>query len=226
VKLLAIDAATEACSAALLAGGSVHEREVVEARSQSALLLPMIDAVLAEGGLRLRDLDALAVGCGPGSFTGVRLAVGVAQGLALGAGLPVIPVSDLAMLAQGAAPAQESLHYLACLDARMGEVYWCTYGRDSTGLVAPLHAERLSAPGAVSPPGAAPLAGIGSGWERYPELRLRFRAALVACDGSRRPHARDALALAAPLWTAGGGLPPERVAPVYLREQVAVRPRS
>ena len=227
MKLLAIDAATESFSAAVLNGDVICERGAVDARSQSALLLPMIDAVLAEAGLRLRDLDALVVGRGPGSFTGVRLAVGVAQGLAYGASLPVVPVSDLAMLAQGATGARERERerIVACLDARMNEVYWAIFRRGQDGLVVAVDAERLSAPDDVVPGTEAPFVGVGPGWARYESLRARLAPALVAVEPGRLPHARDALSLAIPLWRAGHALSPERVLPVYLRDEVATRSR-
>jgi tRNA threonylcarbamoyladenosine biosynthesis protein TsaB len=222
MRLLAIDSATESSSVALLADGRLTERHGEPGGQQSAALLPMVHALLAEAGLRLRDLDALVVGRGPGSFTGVRLAVGVAQGLALGAGLPIVPVSDLAMLAQPPVNTDvASLPVVACLDARMDEVYWCAFGRRADGLVAPLHDERLSAPDVVAPVNAGPFVGVGAGWARHPALRERWESRLAACDVERQPQARDALTLAVPLWSAGLALAPERVLPVYLRERVA-----
>jgi tRNA threonylcarbamoyladenosine biosynthesis protein TsaB len=221
VKLLAVDAATDSCSVALQIDDVVYEREALDVRSQSARLLPMIDAVLAEAGLRLRELDALVVGRGPGSFTGVRLAVGVAQGLACGASLPVIPVSDLAMLAQGAAASPDCGRIVACLDARMDEVYWASFRRGGDGLVTVVDAERLSAPDDVVPTIEGPFAGVGPGWARYGNLRTRLAESLVVCEPGRLPHAREALALAAPLWRAGRTLAPESVVPLYLRDEVA-----
>jgi len=225
VKLLALDAATEACSVALLANGEVLTREALEARAQSELLLPMIDSVLREAALRLEELDALVVGRGPGSFTGVRLAVGVAQGLAYGAHLRVIPVSDLAMLAQGAVAATGCHHALACMDARMNEVYWCSFMRGADGLVTPLHEERLGPPGSVALSGSGPWFGVGTGWTRHEQLRTMLATSVVALAPDQLPHARDALTLAAPLWRAGATLAPEQLLPVYLRDEVAMRPR-
>ena len=227
MKLLAIDAAATACSVALLADGGICEREALEARAQSDLLLSMVDAVLAEAGVQLRELDALVVGRGPGSFTGVRLAVGVAQGLAYGADLRVIAVSDLAMLAQGVAGRHACAQIVACMDARMDEVYWCTFVRGENGLVTATHAERLGSPDSVvatAPP--PPFVGVGEGWGRHERLRIQLAGSLVALEPTRLPHARDALALAPPLWRAGATLAPEQLLPVYLRDEVATRPRT
>ena len=132
-KLLAIDTSTEACSAALGIGGDVRERYEFAPRQHAELILPMVDALLAEGQIKLKDLDGLAFGRGPGAFTGVRIATGVIQGLAFGAGLPVVPVSSLAALAQGAAPGHSSI--MSAFDARMGEVYWGAFAVDKQGLV-------------------------------------------------------------------------------------------
>ncbi|MBM5812913.1 MAG: tRNA (adenosine(37)-N6)-threonylcarbamoyltransferase complex dimerization subunit type 1 TsaB, partial [Gammaproteobacteria bacterium] len=152
MKLLALDAATEACSAALLLDDRVIERFQVIGRGHAEHLLPMVDEVLAAGGMALRSLDAVAFGCGPGGFTGLRIAAGLTQGLAAGAGLPVLPVSNLAALAAAAAAAAATAQVLACLDARMGEVYWAVF--DCTGAYPmPLTAEAVSRPAAVDWPG-------------------------------------------------------------------------
>lgn len=224
-RLLALDSAAEACSVALRLDGRVYERAAGPARAQAAELLPLVDAVLADANVRLRDLDALVVGRGPGSFTGVRLAIGVAQGLALGAGLPVVPVSDLAMLAQAAAARHACARYVVCMDARMDEVYWAAYERTGSGVVVPRTDERLAAPADVVPPFPGPFVGVGAGWTRHERLRAAFAGELVACE-DEPPHARAALVLADPLLAAGGGVDPRRVVPVYLRDSVAARPRA
>jgi tRNA threonylcarbamoyladenosine biosynthesis protein TsaB len=155
VKLLALDTASGHCSVALLVDGHVFARVVSTAREHAQLLLPMVDAVLAEGGMTLRSLDGIAFGCGPGSFTGLRIAAAVTQGLAAGAGLPVMPVSDLRALAEGArialaaagSPAGGCL--LACMDARMGEVYWGVFEDRGVPTGLALDGERLSSPAGV-----------------------------------------------------------------------------
>ena len=132
MNILALDTATERCSVALLLGERVIERSVETPRGHADLILPMVEAVLKEGAVELRAVDAIAYGRGPGAFTGVRIAVGVAQGLAFGAGVPTIGVSDLAAVAfQAGAPCED---VLVCMDARMNEVYWACFERDAERL--------------------------------------------------------------------------------------------
>src|SRR5688572_32721916 len=127
MTILAVDAATEACTAALLAGSELRERYEVIGRGHAGRLLPMADELLREAGLSARDLDEVAFGRGPGGFTGLRIAAGIAQGLAAGGGRPIVPVSNLAAVAAGAARAHGQSHGLVCMDARMGQVYWAGF---------------------------------------------------------------------------------------------------
>jgi tRNA threonylcarbamoyladenosine biosynthesis protein TsaB len=231
MKLLAIDTATEACSAAVWTDGAVLARYEVIGRGHAERLLPMVDELLAESGLTLGGLDALAFGRGPGAFTGVRIAVGLAQGLAFGAGLPVVPISNLAALARlaldryahettaVAAPAA-----LVCLDARMKEVYWAeAHGRGDGGV--DLVSERLGAPELVmltSASAGRPLVAAGHGWSAYPLLQERHPS-LAACWPDLLPRAHEIAALAALEAAAGRLVSPEDAAPVYLRDDVATR---
>src|SRR5210317_1382780 len=128
-RILALETATEACSVAVLAGSAMYRRFEVRPRAHLRLLLPMVESVLTEAELDLGDLDAIAFGCGPGGFTGLRIAAGAAQGLALGARLPVIPVSNLAALAASTMRDTTARKVIVCQDARMGEVYWGTFDR-------------------------------------------------------------------------------------------------
>src|SRR5688572_14346005 len=149
MRLLAIDTATERCSVALRVEARTIERSIELPRGHADLVLPMVDEVLKEGGLKLRDLDGIAYGRGPGAFTGVRIAVGVVQGLAFGANLPTVGISNLAAVAQQVA--RESDRVLACMDARMQELYWAMFRVDGgSGLVELLGDESLSAPATLA----------------------------------------------------------------------------
>jgi tRNA threonylcarbamoyladenosine biosynthesis protein TsaB len=215
MKLLAIDTATERCSVALSIDDRSIERATETQRGHADLVLPMVEAVLEESGLTLRELDGLAYGRGPGAFTGVRIAVGVAQGLAYGAQLVTVGVSDLAAVAQQFT--SPGARILVCMDARMNEVYWARFEATSDGLVVPTSAERVDRPEAVEPGEATVFAGTG--FDAYPQL-VGGRVA-VAVHGTARPHARDIARLAAAELRAGRGQPPEKAQPVYLRDQVA-----
>jgi len=223
-RLLAFDTATEACSAALLVGDALAERHVIGPREHARLLLPMVEELLREGGLALADLDAIAFGRGPGSFTGVRIATGMAQGLAFAAGLPVVPVSSLAALAQQAADAGHA-RVLAAIDARMGEVYWGEFTRGADGLVVAAGEERVCPPGAVPPPEAEGWFGIGTGWGTYRDvLEARLGGAVVDCAPEAWPRAATVARLGAAARATGVALPPAQALPVYLRDEVAHKP--
>ncbi len=222
MKLLAIDAATEACSAALLLDDEILERFEVIGRGHAERLLPMADELLRQAGLTVRALDGIAFGRGPGSFTGLRIAAGIAQGLAAGSGRPVLPVSNLATLAAGAARATGAARILACLDARMGQVYWAAFDC-ADGVPAVVTEERLSDPDEVSPPSGARWNGAGSGFAAYPGIAARVAGAFAGADGSLLPRARDMLGMAAADLAAGQGLAAARGLPVYLRNDVVHR---
>ncbi|HHJ16374.1 MAG TPA: tRNA (adenosine(37)-N6)-threonylcarbamoyltransferase complex dimerization subunit type 1 TsaB [Gammaproteobacteria bacterium] len=225
-RILAIEAATEACSVALIIGDEVRERFEIAPRRHVALLLPFVETLLAEAGTGLTQLDAIAFGRGPGSFTGLRIAAGMTQGMAFGADLPVIPVSTLAALAQGAVHEQGGTQVLAALDARMQEVYWGAFIADSDGLVQAQGEERVCVPAQVDVPQPGDWIGTGSGWDTYGEV-LAARCALAepAIRYNRQPHAADVARLAAGMFAQGGALPPEQAIPVYLRDNVADKPK-
>ena len=161
MKILAIETATEACSAALLIDGKIIERYQVQPRMHSQLILPMMNELLAEAGVALTALDAIAFGRGPGAFTGVRIAVGVAQGAAFAADLPVVPVSTLAALAQRGFRESGGRRLLPAYDARMQEVYWAAYEVDAQGLVSIRVADEVSAPDQVTLPDGEGWQGVG-----------------------------------------------------------------
>ena len=225
MNILAIETATDACSCALECSGSVTARHVVEPRRHTELLLPMIDAVLADGQADLGTLDAIAFGCGPGSFTGLRIACAVAQGLGFGADCPLVAVSTLRVIAAGMHRSRGATRVLVALDARMGEVYWGGFEWDGVTM-APVFEESVVAPHAVHVPEAGGWAGAGSGWAAHRDVlearvadRLGHRAEPV--DAARLPQASDILAPARLALEAGLAVAPEDAAPTYLRSRVA-----
>jgi tRNA threonylcarbamoyladenosine biosynthesis protein TsaB len=225
IRLLAVDTATEACSAALMIGDALTERTEIAPRGHADLLLPMIEALLAEAGMRLGELDGIAFDRGPGSFTGVRIGASTVQGLAFAAGLPVFPVSSLAALAQAAiGEGWQEGALLAAIDARMGEVYWGAFDV-ADGLAEALGIEQVSAPQTVTAPYPGPWCAIGSGWDTYhAELAAALGRAPEHRLAGRYPQAREVALLAAVQVRHGAGLPPEAALPVYLRDEVATPP--
>lgn len=221
MRLIALETATEACSAALSIDGDVRwllEREA--ARRHGELLLEQVQRLLAEAGLTPAQLDAIAVGRGPGAFTGVRLGLGVAQGLAFAAGIPVVPVSTLAALGQQAAD-RGAREILSVLDARMREVYWSVLRPGPDGLVAGA-VEALDVPADLRVRwGAGPRLALGSGLAAYPELAGRLGLEPKEIDAQAVPCAREVAKLGAAAYARGEAVPPERAQPVYLRDRVA-----
>ena len=218
--LIAIETSTESCSAALLRDGALIERSELAPRRHAELILTMIESVLDEAGVSRRQLDAIAVGRGPGAFTGVRLGVSVAQGLALGLDIPVVPVSSLAALAQDA-PANVGETILALIDARMGEIYAGSFRRRADGLVEATSDESVGLASELVVPCADCI--VGSGWIAYADaLAARLPAAPRLVDGARYPQARAIALLAAPQFVAGHSVAPEQALPVYLRDKVAL----
>ena len=219
MKLLALDTTETACSVALRLERESVSRFRDVPRQHSALVLPMVSEVLAEAGLGLRDLDAIAFSRGPGSFTGIRIATAVAQGLALGADLPLVPVSTLLALAQGAHAETGAGHLLPALDARMGELYWAAVEMRPQG-PSLLVEERVVPPPRAEAPDRTDWVAVGSGWDAHLEaLAPRFRPARVLHQW--RIRATDVAAVGASLWAAGAAVPVEAAQPVYLRNQVA-----
>jgi tRNA threonylcarbamoyladenosine biosynthesis protein TsaB len=227
MKILALDTATEACSAALAIGGEVVERYEVLGRGHAERLLPMVQEVLTEAGVALAALDAIAFGRGPGSFTGLRIGAGVAQGLAFGAGLRVLPVSDLAALASRASRHHAARWVLACLDARMAQVYWAAFDCADPDAPVALTPEAVSDPGEVWLPGGSgdgPLFfGAGHGFSAYPALHTLLGARLAGYDAGLLPHAREVALIGAREFARGSAVDPELAVPVYLRDDVAHR---
>lgn len=219
MKLLAFDTTTETCSAAVWIDGTVYER-VEAGRRHAERLLVLVDQVLAEAGTVLNRMDAIAFGRGPGSFTGLRISAGVAQGLAFGAGLPVVPVSSLAALAQGI----DASAVLAALDARMHQVYWAEYVRGTDGLMELRGAEIVSAPADVPLPPGSGWIGAGSGWDQHAAaLQERLASRVSQWRPACYPQARCVATIGAARFKAGGAVPPEQALPIYIRDDVAAK---
>lgn len=221
-KILALDTATEACSAALLQGEQIIERYEVAPRRHTQLILPMVDELLAEAGLSLGELDALAFGRGPGSFTGLRIAAGVIQGLALGADLPVVPVSDLAALALQARQTLGWEQCLVCQDARLEEFFLGAY-RMEGGEPHALMPEALVTGDELVARTAGFDRAIGSGWTTPGGQQARPAGMDVQAQ-IHLPRAADIARLAGFGLARGEAVPAERALPVYLRDQVAKKP--
>lgn len=219
MKLLAFETATDACSVAVWIDGVAHERFEMGRRHAERLLV-LIDEVLAEAETRLSSLDAIAFGRGPGSFTGLRISAGVAQGLALGADLPVVAVSSLAALAQGA----QADDVLAAIDARMHQVYWAAYARGADGIVQLQDDEIVVAPAAVPIPSTSNWIGVGNGWEQYGQLLSeRLGERLQQWRSGHHPLAHSVAALGVRAYRAGKAVAAEQALPLYIRDNVAVK---
>jgi tRNA threonylcarbamoyladenosine biosynthesis protein TsaB len=219
LRILALDTSTEYCSVALLLDGQMLAREVLAKQRHSELLLPMIQQVLAEAGMDLPQLQGIAFGAGPGSFTGLRIACGVAQGLAFGAGLPVAGVCTLLAMAEEAGGAR----IVAAIDARMGEIYQAAYIKSGDQWLVETQPTLCS-------PGDAPLlsgndwTGCGSGFAVHEEaLRLRYNGCVSRIIPGARPQAHAIGRLAAAPLLSGAGMDPAEAAPIYIRNKVALK---
>lgn len=223
-RILALDTATEACSAALLNQQQIDARFEIAPRDHTQRILPLVQELLQAQSLALSALDALAFGRGPGSFTGVRIGIGIAQGLALGANLPMIGVSSLATMAQGAWRLAGATRVLAAIDARMGEVYWAEYQRDEQGEWQGAESEAVLKPEAAQAR-IAQLSGewatVGTGWQAYPQLLAGATGAQLLTTTVTLPAAEDMLPLALSAWQRGDSVAVENAEPVYLRNEVA-----
>ena len=222
MQVLAIDTASPMCSAALYVQGVYYERSRLVPQGHGQWILPMVDGLLDEGNTTLQGLDAIAFGRGPGTFTGVRMATAVAQGLSLGADVPLLPISNLAMLAQSAYQKYQAKKIVVAIDARMDEVYWGSFQMNENGLQS-VGSETLCPPHRVPPLDGDDWFGIGTGFAEYPAIVQHYDAQLRDLDSERLPRAEDALPLAISMLEQGEVFAPEKVAPVYLRDDVAWR---
>ncbi|PSV46431.1 tRNA (adenosine(37)-N6)-threonylcarbamoyltransferase complex dimerization subunit type 1 TsaB [Photobacterium sp. GB-36] len=221
-KILAVDTATENCSVALLMGDEVISRCEYAPREHTTKILPMVDTVLAEAGIKLNQLDALAYGQGPGSFTGVRIGIGIAQGLAFGADLPMVGVSTLAAMAQGTFRVHQADNVLSAIDARMGEIYWGQYQRKTDGDWQIIGAEQVIVPEALVE-SVQTESGIwltaGTAWEVYADTLAKLPFEMQ--QGSvLYPDSQDMVHLAKFAFARGESVSAEVASPVYLRDTV------
>ena len=225
MNVLALETGSEWCSVAVGDGARWAVRSLHAGQLHSERIMPMVDAALAEAGVALRDLDGIAFGAGPGAFTGVRIACGVAQGLSFGAGVPAVPVSTLAALSEVARRVHGWANVFAALDARMGEVYVATHrfganGCEELSPPAVLPPSEVSLPVAARAAGGEPWFGAGGGFAVYPELASRL--GLAHADATLRPDAQAIGALALPILRGGGGVAAAFALPIYVRDRVAL----
>jgi len=217
VNLLAVETSTELCSVALLRGGELFVEEAMAENRHAELLMPMLRRILARAGLKPGQMDAFGFGQGPGSFTGIRIACGVVQGLAFGAGRPVVPVPSLLALAE---QSNES-RVVAALDARMGEAYLAAYARNADDWDEVIAPRLADAGGLPTLPGRR-WSATGSGFDRHAWLREAYRDAVEMRFEADLPRAGAVARIAARRFARGAGVAAERAAPLYLRDKVAL----
>jgi tRNA threonylcarbamoyladenosine biosynthesis protein TsaB len=222
VNLLAVETSSTACSVALLCGDTLSEQHVIEAKSHTRVLLPIISELTRDAGLALTDVDAFVLGNGPGSFIGMRIGASVVQGLAFAAGRKVVPVSSLAAVASEVLQTRDATHVVVLQDARMGEVYCGSYARGPDDLPRPVADECIvpAGPSDRSLAAASRVLGGGAAWQRYPALQAG-NPGISAVVPVRYPRAGYLLGLAAVAIRDGHAVLPEHLQPAYLRTQVA-----
>lgn len=219
---LALDSSTEYLSLALTTPDGIVARDWHVGQKHAELTLPNLDALLADCGLTVNDLEGVAFGNGPGSFTGLRIGCGIAQGLAFTLGIPVLGISTLAALAASCTAER----VLACLDARMNQVYFAAFRRTAAGWQNEIDA-LVCNPDQVPLPDSAGWTGTGSGFAAYGELlSARLCGQLEKIEDGRFPHAKEVLTLALPRFLAGEGRPAAELELVYLRDKVALTTRE
>jgi tRNA threonylcarbamoyladenosine biosynthesis protein TsaB len=219
LKILAIETSTDLCSAALWLDGEIDAREVVAGQRNSELLLPLIDGLLAAHALKAADLDGIAFGAGPGSFTGLRIACGVAQGIAFGAGVPVAGIGTLLALAE----LSRAERVVCCLDARISEIYHAAFEKRAGSWHAVCEPS-LCKPDAAPELPAGAWTGCGSGFAAYGAvLKRRYDGRLTHVIPDLAPHAREIATLAADEFKSGRAVAAELAAPLYVRNKVALR---
>ncbi len=218
MKILAIDTSTEACSCALHIDGETQARSQLAPQQHTKLILPMADELLAEAGIKPNQLDGLAFGKGPGSFTGLRIACGVVQGIAFAVDIPVAPISSLATLAQAAYIESGNKHVLATIDARMEEIYYGYYILNEQKIMQCEIADQVAKPNNISLPSTEQWYGTGSGWIYAEILTNNLGTLLQNYTIDKYPQANAMISLALESFKQGEVVSAENVNPVYLRD--------
>jgi len=227
MNLLALDTSSNACSVALQAGEKVTLNHVVKPREHTTILLPMIESILQEARMDLIDLDGIVLGNGPGSFIGMRIAASVAQGMAYGADLQIVPVSSLEIIAAEALSTGDEHQVLVAQDAHMNEVYLAAFTRDQSGLpVVQREVILHKVDEDIANIGSGGVLAAGAGWQRYPELFTNHELILTGRAEILYPNAHYLLALGERAWAAGNAVAPEDIVPEYVRMKVAQKPAS
>lgn len=224
MNLLALDTSSDACSVALQLGTAIFERHLIRQKEHTRLLIPMLQEVLAEGGVTVNDLDAIAPGIGPGSFIGVRIAASVAQGIAFATGRKLVPVSSLAAIAAESFATLSVNQVAVAQDAHVQEIYLARYRRgDANEPIAMGDAALvgIAAIDSLADGAAGGWHAAGAGWDRYPELLTLNAGCIAGQVGIAHPRARYLLRLACSAWQAGLAIEPDALLPDYLRQQVA-----
>ena len=225
MKLLAIDTSSNACSVAVQIGDDVVRKHVVEPRAHTRILLPMITAVLSEAAVTMADMDAVVLGNGPGSFIGMRIGASVAQGLAFGAGVNIVPVSSLATLAAQAMAVHAAKKVLVAQDARMNEIYLGRFHAGIDGLPIVEMDEQICKVGEIADIDSVYVA-VGAGWQKYPQLAELNKKHINVLADLEHPDARYLLRLGAKAYQNGQSVTPDALVPAYLRMKVAEVPSS
>ena len=227
MNLLALDTSSDACSVALQIGDNISEQHVVQPKEHTNTLIPMIQRLLHGAGVELKYLDAIVLGNGPGSFIGMRIAASVAQGLAFGSGLKIVPVSSMAAVAAEVIDAHSATEVVVAQDARMNEVYLGIYRDDGDGLAVSVTEEVLQPVAKIDvlpESNASGLTAAGKAWQKYPEFLELNRHAISAAVDVHYPKARYVLSLGAKGWKRGDAIEPEKLVPAYIRMKVAEKP--
>ncbi len=224
---ITLDTSTDGCSVALQVNGKVTSQFEIAPRRHTDIVLTMLKQLLTEAQCQIKDVDAIAFGCGPGSFMGVRLATGVAQGLAFGAGVPVIPISSLQVLAQTAFQATKVNNIVAAWDARMAEVYWGIYQANADGIMMPVQGDVITPPQDIYIPEDKYYLLAGNAWQAYEtDIASHLSDRHYDIKTDCYPHAEAMLVLAEYYFAAGKAMPPEKAEPSYLRNDVATKKSS